>query len=52
MMIISSTRFTEHVTPPGHPESPERAEMFSSVAEIFKKEGADVHRWVREHAPT
>ncbi|HET9370228.1 MAG TPA: histone deacetylase [Vicinamibacterales bacterium] len=42
MMIISSTRFTEHVTPPGHPESPERAEMFSAVAEMFKQEGADV----------
>jgi acetoin utilization deacetylase AcuC-like enzyme len=31
-MIFFSDRFGEHVTPPGHPERPERAEVFAAVA--------------------
>jgi acetoin utilization deacetylase AcuC-like enzyme len=32
MTIWFSPRFAEHTTPPGHPESPERAEVFAAVA--------------------
>jgi acetoin utilization deacetylase AcuC-like enzyme len=32
MLLISSPRFEEHTTPPGHPERPERAEVFTRVA--------------------
>ena len=29
VILISSERFAEHQTPPGHPERPERAEVMS-----------------------
>jgi len=32
MILISSPRFEEHGTPPGHPERPERAQVLSDVA--------------------
>jgi acetoin utilization deacetylase AcuC-like enzyme len=32
MLLLSSPRFADHVTPPGHPERPERAEVFATVA--------------------
>jgi acetoin utilization deacetylase AcuC-like enzyme len=32
MLVISSPRFEEHVTPPGHPERMERAHVFDAVA--------------------
>jgi acetoin utilization deacetylase AcuC-like enzyme len=32
MLLISSPRFEEHVTPPGHPESMERAAVFTEAA--------------------
>src|SRR5262245_61136304 len=32
MILISSPVFEEHVTPPGHPERPERAHVFDVVA--------------------
>jgi acetoin utilization deacetylase AcuC-like enzyme len=32
MLLITSPRFEEHVTPPGHPERPERAHVFDAVA--------------------
>jgi acetoin utilization deacetylase AcuC-like enzyme len=35
MLLITSPRFEEHVTPPGHPERMERARVFNTVA----------HRW-------
>ena len=35
MLLITSPRFEEHVTPPGHPERMERAHVFNTVA----------HRW-------
>lgn len=42
MLLISSPRFQEHTTPPGHPESPERAETFDQVAADWKDRGLDV----------
>ncbi len=35
MLLIASSRFEEHVTPPGHPERMERAHVFNRLA----------HRW-------
>ncbi len=32
MLLITTPRFEEHVTPPGHPERPERARVFQQVA--------------------
>ena len=42
MILISSPRFEEHVTPPGHPEKPERAHVFDVVAADFRKTGGSV----------
>jgi acetoin utilization deacetylase AcuC-like enzyme len=32
MILVFSPRFAEHVPPPGHPERPERAQIFETVA--------------------
>ena len=42
MLLISSSRFQEHTTPPGHPESPERAEVFDRVAAAWRDKGGRV----------
>ena len=42
MILISSSRFEEHVTPPGHPERMERAHVFDIVAADFRKSGGRV----------
>jgi acetoin utilization deacetylase AcuC-like enzyme len=42
MLLISSPRFAEHTTPPGHPERPERADVFSAVAEAWREKGVRV----------
>ena len=42
MLLISSPRFQEHTTPPGHPERPERAEVFDQVAEDWRDRGLTV----------
>jgi acetoin utilization deacetylase AcuC-like enzyme len=42
VILISSERFAEHVTPPGHPERPERADVFDSVATDFRRSGGVV----------
>ena len=42
MLLISSPRFAEHTTPPGHPERPERAEVFDRIATAFRAKGGDV----------
>jgi acetoin utilization deacetylase AcuC-like enzyme len=42
MIIISSERFAEHTTPPGHPERPERAQVFDAVARRFAEGGGEV----------
>jgi acetoin utilization deacetylase AcuC-like enzyme len=42
MILFASRRFGEHVTPPGHPERPERAEVFDASAAAFKQQGGEV----------
>ena len=42
LTLISSKRFVDHVTPVGHPERPERAEVFESVARSFAETGGRV----------
>lgn len=42
LVVISSKRFLDHVTPPGHPERPERAEVLMSVASSFRDTGGEV----------
>jgi acetoin utilization deacetylase AcuC-like enzyme len=42
MLLISSPRFEEHVTPPGHPERLERAHVFNSVAARWAKGGGRI----------
>jgi acetoin utilization deacetylase AcuC-like enzyme len=42
MIVISSPVFEEHVTPPGHPERPERAHVFDAVAADWAKNGGRV----------
>src|SRR4029078_5164350 len=36
MRVRSSSRFEEHTPPPGHPERPERAEVFTRVATAWR----------------
>ena len=42
LIVVSSERFAEHVTPPGHPESPERAEVMDVVAAEWRARGGEV----------
>jgi len=42
LVLVSSQRFVDHVTPVGHPERPERAEVLSAVANAFKALGGEV----------
>jgi acetoin utilization deacetylase AcuC-like enzyme len=42
LILISTPRFEEHVTPPGHPEKPERAHVFDVVASDFSRKGGRV----------
>ena len=42
MILISSERFTEHQTPPGHPERPERAGVMNAVAARYRAGGGEV----------
>lgn len=42
MILISSPRFQEHMTPPGHPERSERAEVFDQVAAAWRDKGGTV----------
>ena len=39
MIVITSTDFDQHVTPPGHPERPERAHVFDAVAAEWRDTG-------------
>ena len=39
MVLITSPRFEEHVTPPGHPERVERAHVFDAVAAQWAERG-------------
>jgi len=40
--IVSSPRFADHIPPPGHPERPERAEIFDAVADRWRSDGGNV----------
>jgi acetoin utilization deacetylase AcuC-like enzyme len=42
LLLISSTRFAEHQTPPGHPERPERAEVMDVIADQWRQQGGEV----------
>jgi acetoin utilization deacetylase AcuC-like enzyme len=42
MLIVWSPRFAEHTPPPGHPERPERASVYRTIAEAFQDSGGDV----------
>jgi acetoin utilization deacetylase AcuC-like enzyme len=42
LIVIASERFAEHTTPPGHPESPERAEVMDGVAREWRDRGGEV----------
>ena len=42
LILISSDRFAEHQTPPGHPECPERAEVMDGVAVRWQRRGGEV----------
>lgn len=39
MRLFASDRFAEHTPPPGHPERPERADVFAAVAAEFRQAG-------------
>lgn len=42
LVLVSSHRFVDHVTPAGHPERPERAEVLQAVAAAFSERGGEV----------
>lgn len=42
MILFASPRFAEHTTPPGHPERPERAEVFDLVTAAAREKGVEV----------
>jgi acetoin utilization deacetylase AcuC-like enzyme len=42
LLLVSSKRFVDHVTPVGHPERPERGETLHAVATAFKEQGGEV----------
>ena len=42
LILIHSERFALHVTPPGHPERPERAEAMDVVAARFREAGGTI----------
>jgi acetoin utilization deacetylase AcuC-like enzyme len=42
LTLVTSSRFADHLTPPGHPERPERAAVMSAVAERFAAAGGQV----------
>jgi acetoin utilization deacetylase AcuC-like enzyme len=42
LVLFSTERFAEHLTPPGHPESPERADVMDVVAASWRQRGGEV----------
>ena len=42
LILISSGRFAEHQTPPGHPECPERADVMDVIASEWRQQGGEV----------
>jgi acetoin utilization deacetylase AcuC-like enzyme len=42
LVLVSSDAFERHLTPPGHPERPERAHVFDAVARAWRQGGGEV----------
>ncbi|PYQ80145.1 MAG: hypothetical protein DMG01_06985 [Acidobacteria bacterium] len=42
VILVHTDRFAEHQTPPGHPERPERAEVFDAVANRWRRKGTEI----------
>jgi acetoin utilization deacetylase AcuC-like enzyme len=42
VILISTDRFTEHQTPPGHPERPERAKVMHAAADRWQAAGNEL----------
>jgi acetoin utilization deacetylase AcuC-like enzyme len=42
LILIHSDRFTEHQTPPGHPERPERAGVMDVLASRWRERGSEM----------
>jgi acetoin utilization deacetylase AcuC-like enzyme len=42
LAVVSSDEFANHLTPPGHPERPERAHVFDAVATAWRRQGGTV----------
>jgi acetoin utilization deacetylase AcuC-like enzyme len=42
LVLIHSTQFAEHQTPPGHPECPERAEVMDVIAAEWQQAGGEI----------
>ena len=42
LIVVSSERFAEHQTPPGHPESPERASAMDVVANEWRRRQGEI----------
>src|SRR5262249_54104402 len=42
LTLIHTERFAYHETPPGHPERPERADVFDAVAARWRDRGVEV----------
>jgi acetoin utilization deacetylase AcuC-like enzyme len=42
LILVHSDRFTEHETPPGHPESTKRGDVMSVTAREWSKRGGEV----------
>jgi acetoin utilization deacetylase AcuC-like enzyme len=42
LILVHSDRFVEHVTPPGHPERPERAAVMNAVASRWRERGCEI----------
>src|SRR6188474_2675166 len=42
VILIGSSRFAEHQTPPGHPERPARAEVMDVIASQWRARGVEV----------
>ena len=42
LVVVTSDRFADHITPPGHPERPERAEAMQVVAAHWQRGGGTV----------
>ena len=50
LIVVSSDRFAEHQTPPGHPETPGRAEVMDVVADEWRRRERRGRRAARGHA--